>query len=170
MRKLAIAASLAAAVQLGGCAGTRGPATPPPGSLTVATVRHTAGPQPAAVWLAADALPPDAQRSDGGRALLLEVALRDGAVATVETAPLELANLVVRIESRDRRQTVVAIENRNDVALGYSLYVSPDGERFRRVPSCPVAAGGIAYERWPEAAAWIAVGAWQVADSAAPCG
>lgn len=170
MRRSVLAASLAVVVWLGGCAGARGPATPPPGSLTVATVRHTSGPQPAAAWLAAEALPPDAQRSNGTRALLLEVALRDGAVSTVETAPLELANLLVRIESRDRRQTVVAIENRNAVALGYALYVSPDGERFRRVPSCPVAAGGIAYERWPEAAAWIAVGAWQVADPTAPCG
>jgi hypothetical protein len=141
-----------------GCA-TKGPGVEvPEGALTVASVRHTAGPQPQPVWVDRAALAPDAQRSDGERALLLEVALRDGQVASTESAPLELANLVVRVETRTRRETVVAIESAVEIALAFDLYVSPDGERFRRIPSCPVDARGRSFERWPERARWIAIG------------
>ena len=141
-----------------GCA-TRGPGVEvPEGALTVASVRHTAGPQPEPVWVSRDALAPDAQRSDGERALLLEVALRDGRVVSTESAPLELANLVVRVESRTRRETVIALESAVEIALDLNLYVSPDGERFRRIPSCPVGARGRSFERWPERARWIAIG------------
>ena len=75
----------------------------------------------------------------------------------LETAPLELANLIVRIEQRDAEQTVVAIQNGTDRALVVPVFVSPDGERYRALPGCAVAAGATAYERWPERAAWIAV-------------
>lgn len=138
----------------------------PPGALTVASVRHTSAPQPAPVWVLRESLPAGAYRGDERRALLLEVALHEGQVRSVESAPLELANLRVRIEARDREQTVVAIENHTAAALAFDLFLSPDGERFRLVPSCPVAAGTTAYERWPEPARWLAIGAVRTAEGA----
>ena len=142
---------------------------PPPGTMTVATVRHTAAPQPAADWVGRSALPAPALAGAAERALLLEVTLDEGAVSNVETAPLELANLIVRIESRSKRETVVAVQNAADVALVYELYLSPDGERFRRVPTCAVAADATAYERWPEHASWIAVGTVRAAGADDAC-
>lgn len=161
-----IALVLAVSCVLAGCATSRGGVGVPPDALTVASVRHTAGPQPEPVWVDRAGLGAGAQRSDGERALLLEVTLRDGEVAATEAAPLELANLVVRIESRSRRETVVAIESAVEVALDFELYVSPDGERFRRIPSCPVGARGRSFERWPERARWIAIGAVRRAHAA----
>jgi hypothetical protein len=154
-----------------GCATSRPGVEVPDDALVVASVRHTAGPQPVGAWVARASLPADAQRSDGERALLFEVAMREGQVVSTESAPLELANLVVRVESRTRRETVVAIENAVDTALAFDLFVSPDGERFRRIPACPVDARGRSFERWPERAAWIAIGRLRAADaSAANCG
>lgn len=147
---------LACSAWLAGCAG-QAPREAPPGSLTVATVRHASGPEPAVEWLDDTALPPGAVRSDGGRAALLEVAATEGIVTNVEAAPLELANLVVRFESRDDTQSVVAVENRSDATLAYALFLSPDGRRWRRVATCAVAAGTTAYERWPGRSTWFAV-------------
>lgn len=159
MNLRSFALAFASALLVAGCATPRSGGVEVPGdALTVASVRHTAGPQPEPVWIPREALAADAQRSDGERALLLEVALRDGQVLSTESAPLELANLVVRIETRSRRETVVALESAVEVALDFNLYVSPDGERFRRIPSCPVAARGRSFERWPERARWIAIG------------
>jgi hypothetical protein len=155
-------------VGIGGCAGRGGVAEPPPDALTVATVRHTAGPQPRGAWVDWGTLAPQAQRSDGERALLLEVGLREGEVVATEPAPLELANFVVRVEARSRRETVIALESAVDVALGFELYVSADGERFRAIPSCPVPARGRSFERWPERAAWIAIARVRAAEGAFP--
>lgn len=148
---------LLATLGLAACASQRGGGAVPPEAMTVATVRHTAGPQPQAAWIERGALPADAQRSDGERALLLEARLVEGRVVALERAPLELANLIVRVESRDRRQTVIAVQNGSSEMLAYDLFVSPDGERFRAIPSCPAQPHASAYERWPERAAWIAV-------------
>jgi hypothetical protein len=165
IRPTLLALALLSAVT--GCA-TTGPGVEiPDGAMTVASVRHTAGPVPEPVWIARDSLAPDAQRSDGERALLLEVALRDGQVASMESAPLELANFVVRVESRSRRETVIALESAVEIALAFDLYVSPDGERFRHIPSCPVDARGRSFERWPERARWIAIGGVRAATGAA---
>lgn len=142
---------------LGACASRSAISEPPPDAQTVATIRHTAGPQPSGTWVDWHTLAPHAHRSDGERALLLEVGLREGQVDATEPAPLELANFVVRVESRRRRETVVALESAVDVPLDYDLYVSRDGERFRSIPNCPVAARGRSFERWPERAAWIAI-------------
>jgi hypothetical protein len=141
-----------------GCAATGGGAAVPADALTVASVRHTAGPQPEPVWIARAALPADARRSDGERALLLEVELRDDRVVRVEDAPLELANVVVRVEARTRRETVIAVQSALDRTLAFDLFVSSDGERFRAIPACPVAARSQSFERWPERVAWVAVG------------
>jgi hypothetical protein len=151
---------------LGAC-GSRGGVQVPPEALTVASVRHTAGPQPAPLWLSRAELPADAHFSDGARALLLEATLRDARVEALEGAPLELANLIVRIDARARRETVIAIENDSDATLALDLFVSPDGERFRAIPTCPVAPGGDAFERWPERAAWIALANVRVAEAGA---
>jgi hypothetical protein len=153
----AFAASIFSCAMIIGCASS-GPAVDVPAdALTVATVRHVAGPQPAAQWIARDALPTDALRGDGERALLLEATLRDERVWSLESAPLELANLIVRIDTRDPKQTVISIDNGSASRLAYDLFLSPDGERFRRVPSCPVVASGSAFERWPERMAWFAI-------------
>jgi hypothetical protein len=150
-----LAASFAAS--LPGCATRPSVGEAPPDAQVVATLRHTAGPQEAARWIDAAALPSDTLRTDDARALLIEVSLpEDGAVLT-EVAPLELANLVVRIDQRDRKQVVIGIDNASAAALAFDLYVSPDGRRFRRIPSCAVAARGRSFERWPERTAWIAV-------------
>jgi hypothetical protein len=165
MRRSLHATLLAAgSLMLTACASTPRAVAVPPGALTVASVRHTSAPQPAPVWLARESLPADTFRSDDERALLLEVALHEGQVRSVESAPLELANLRVRIDARDRRQTVVAIENDTAAALDFELFLSPDGERFRLIPSCAVAAGTTAYERWPEPARWLAIGAVRAAQ------
>ena len=153
-----------------GCA-TRPTVGEAPGDAeVVATVRHVAGPQEAAAWVDADALPSDALRTDGERAMLLEVTLpEDGSVLT-EVAPLELANFVIRIDESDRKQVVVGIDNATDAALAFDLFVSPDGKRFRRIGSCPVAARGRSFERWPQRTAWIAVaGVRRAAESDADC-
>jgi hypothetical protein len=168
MPRTALATLLAVgSLLLTACASAPRSGAVPPGALTVASVRHTAAPLPAPVWVSRDSLPADAHRSDEQRALLLEVALHEGQVRSVESAPLELANLRVRIEARDREQTVVAIENDTATALAFELYLSPDGERFRLIPSCPVAPGTTAYERWPQAARWLAIGAVRAADGTA---
>uniref|UniRef100_UPI003B3A9294 efflux RND transporter permease subunit n=1 Tax=Sphingomonas sp. TaxID=28214 RepID=UPI003B3A9294 len=49
--------------------------------------------------------------------------------------------------------------------LGFDLFVSPDGERFRAITACAVASGTDAYERWPERAAWIALANVRVAEA-----
>lgn len=159
---------LLALLGLGACASQRGGVGVPPEALTVATVRHTAGPQPQAAWIERAALPADAQRSDGERALLLEASLSEGRVVALEPAPLELANLIVRVESRDRRQTVIAVQNGSSAVLAYDLFVSPDGERFRIIPSCPAQPHASAYERWPERAAWIAVANVRAVEATPP--
>ena len=142
----------------------------PADAQVVATVRHVAGPQEAGEWIDAAALPSDALRTDGERALLLEVSLPDDGSALTEVAPLELANFVVRIDQRDRKSIVVGIDNATDAALAFDLFVSPDGSRFRRIPSCPVAARGRAFERWPQRTAWIAVaGVRRAAESGPAC-
>jgi hypothetical protein len=164
MRTNAFAMLFAAgSLLLSACATAPREGAVPPDALTVASVRHTSAPQPAPVWVSRADLPSGSLRSDDARALLLEVAVHEGQVRSVESAPLELANLRVRIDARDRRQTVVALENDSVVALDFELFLSPDGERFRRVPTCPVAAGTTAYERWPEPAPWLAVGAVRAA-------
>jgi predicted small lipoprotein YifL len=155
-------------VGIAGCASRGGVAQPPPDASTVATVRHTAGPQPQGTWVDWDTLAPQAHRSDGERALLLEVTQREGQVVAVEAAPLELANFVVRVEARSRRETVVALESAVDVGLDFDLYVSRDGERFRSIPVCSVAARGRSFERWPERAAWIAIAGVSAADGPRP--
>jgi hypothetical protein len=169
MKRILAAGVLGVVVLAAGCAGPRRGAMPPPGSMTVATVRHTSAPQPAAEWIGRGGLPAPAAVSDAERALLLEVTLAEGVVREVETAPLELANLIVRIESRSRRETVVAVQNGTGTALAYELYLSPDGERFRRVPTCAVGAQATAYERWPEHATWLAVGAVRAAGPDDAC-
>lgn len=148
---------------LAACA-SKAPGRVPPEALTVATVRHTAAPLPAPAWVSRAQLPPDTQYSDGERALLLEVDARGRGPAQVESVPLELANLVVRIDARNRTETVVAIGNGSEHTLAFDLFVSPDGERFRAITACPVAPGLDAYERWPERAAWIALANVRVAD------
>lgn len=165
MRRHVLATLLAAAsLLLTACATAPRNVVVPAGTMTVASVRHTSAPQPAPVWLSRDALPGDTHRSDDQRALLLEVAVHEAQVRSVESAPLELANLRVRIDARDRKHTVIAIENDTDVALDFELFLSPDGERFRLIPSCAVAAGTTAYERWPEPARWLAIGAVRAAQ------
>lgn len=144
-------------VLLAGCAARPTVGEAPADAQVVANVRHVAAPQEAGAWLDAGALPSDAVRTDGERALLLEVSLPDDGSVLTEVAPLELANLVVRIEERDRKQVVVGIDNATDAALAYDLFVSPDGVRYRRIATCPVAARGRAFERWPQRTAWIAV-------------
>jgi hypothetical protein len=157
MRIALLLAGLAATAALGGCATSRPGNGAPAEAVPVASVRHTAGPRPAAQWVMRDALPTTSWLSDGERAILVEVTQNDEGVTRAETAPLELANLVVRIDTRRRRETVIAIQSALAMPLAFDLYVSPDGERFRWIPSCPVAAHGTAYERWPERAAWIAL-------------
>ena len=164
--------SLLACVALlcAGCATRPTVGEAPADAQVVATVRHVAGPQEAAAWIDADALPSDALRTDGERAVLLEVTLPDDGSVLTEVAPLELANLVVRIDQRDRKSVVVGIDNATDAALAFDLYVSPDGRRFRQVRTCPVAARGRAFERWPQRTAWIAVaGVRRATDADAAC-
>ncbi len=165
-----IVSLFSASLALAACATQTKVAEAPADAEVVATVRHVAGPRPPAPWLDLAALPADAQRSDGERALLLEVGLPDdGGAPVVETAPLELANLVIRIEKREAKQSVIGIENATAAALAYELYLSPDGERFHRVPVCAVAARGPAYERFPERAAWIAVANVRRAEDPKAC-
>jgi type IV pilus biogenesis protein CpaD/CtpE len=157
-------------VLLAGCATRPTVGEAPADAEVVATVRHVAGPREAATWIDAAALPSDALRTDAERALLLEVTLPADGTAITEVAPLELANLVIRIDQRDRKSVVVGIDNATDAALAFDLFVSPDGARFRRIGSCPVAARGRAFERWPERTAWIAVaGVRRAAESDASC-
>jgi hypothetical protein len=150
-------ALLFAVSTLAGCATRPSVGEAPPDAEVVANVRHVAGPREAGEWIDAAALPSDALRTDGERALLIEVSLPDDGAVLTEVAPLELANLVVRIDERDRKQVVIGIDNATEAALAFDLYVSPDGQRFRRIESCPVAARGRSFERWPERTAWIAV-------------
>jgi len=142
---------------LAGCAAGPTPGEAPADAKLVATMRHVAGPREAAAWLEAASLPSDAQRTDGTRAVLLEVSLpEDGSVLT-EVAPLELANFVLRIDERDRKQVVVGIDNATAERLAFDLYASPDGQRFRRIPACPVEARGRGFARWPERTREVAV-------------
>lgn len=157
--------ALLIAVSLAGCAARPSGGEAPPDAEIVATVRHAAGPREAAQWIDVAALPSDALRTDGERALLIEISLPDDGSVLTEVAPLELANLVVRIDQRDRKQVVVGIDNATEAALAFDLFVSPDGQRFRRIPACPVAARGRSFERWPERAAWIAVAGVRRAES-----
>jgi hypothetical protein len=162
--------SLLVILLLAGCATRPTVGDAPADAEVVASVRHVAGPQEAGAWLDADALPSDAVRTDGERAMLLEVSLPDDGSVLTEVAPLELANLVIRIDERDRRQVVVGIDNATDAALAFDLFVSPDGKRFRRIASCAVAPRGRSFERWPERTAWIAVaGVRRAADSDPAC-
>lgn len=154
-----------AALTLAGCAAPRTVAEVPPGAEVVATVRHVAGPRPAADWIDRASLPAGTQLTDTSRALLLELRVEGEGAAALQPAPLELANLIVRIESVDPEQTVIAIQNLTDAALAFDLLASPDGRRFRRLPACPVPAGQVAYERWPEPMRWIAIGSVRVAGT-----
>ena len=160
----------AASLLLAACATRPTPGEAPADAEVVATVRHVAGPQEAAAWIDADSLPSDALRTDGERAMLLEVTLPEDGSTLTQVAPLELANLVIRIDQRDRKSVVVGIDNATDAALAFDLFVSPDGKRFRPIRACPVAARGRAFERWPERTAWIAVaGVRRATESDAAC-
>jgi hypothetical protein len=145
---------------LGACAAPRaidGPVDVPADAVPVASVRPVASPH-APNWLTVAQLPPDAIRGSGARALLLEVTRgADGAIASVESAPLELANLIVRVSTNGPRNVGVVLESSLDAALKLDLFVSPDGERFRYASSCPVIAGGSAYEMFAEPVVAVAV-------------
>jgi len=159
-----------AAALLAGCAMGPTPGEAPEDAERGVTMRHVSGPQAAGAWLDAANLPSDAQRTDGTRAVLLEVSLpEDGSVLT-EIAPLELANFVLRIDERDRRQVVVGIDNATAERLAFDLYASPDGRRFRRIPACPVEARGRGFARWPERTREVAVaGVRRATESDAAC-
>lgn len=159
---------LVPALLLAGCATRPTVGEAPADAQVVAEMRYASGPQAAGAWIDAAALPSDALRTDGERALLLEVSLPDDGTVLTEVAPLELANLVVRIDERDRKQVVIGIDNATGAALAFDLFVSPDGERFRRIETCPVAPRGRAFVRWPERTAWIAVAGVRRADGN-PC-
>jgi hypothetical protein len=148
---------------LAACAGPRARGDIPADAEPVASVRPAPGPQPL-TWRARDELPDDAVVGNDVRALLLEVTLRDGAVHTVETAPLELANLIVRVVSSDVRRSSISLDSTLDRALKLELFVSPDGQRFRAVSSCPIIANGSAYEMFAEPVAAMAVARIRVAD------
>lgn len=156
------------ALVLAGCASRPAVEGVPPDAEPVASVRPPSGPA-AFEWIAASALPPDAQRGDRSRALLLEVVQRDGSVQSTEIAPLELANLIVRIGDVDSRRYRVSLESTLDRDLKLDLYVSPDGERFRYASSCPIVAGGSALESFAEPLSWVAVARVRFADAAGRC-
>ena len=99
----------------------------PENAQTVADVRHTPGPLPAGDWIERAALPEDALARPAGEALLLEVEVREGALRRVESAPLDLANLIVRIEQAGADASVIAIENRSGAVLGLELFASREG-------------------------------------------
>ena len=171
MMQVRSVALLLASALLAACAVPRAidaTTTIPPDAVPVASVRPVASPQ-AATWLAVAELPAGALRARADRAVLLEVSREDGgAVGSVEPAPLELANLIVRVTRNAPRDVGIALESSLDASVKLDLFVSPDGERFRYISSCPVIAGGSAYEKLAEPVAWVAVARVRLADPGEP--
>jgi hypothetical protein len=158
---------LLSSVLLGACAAPRaidGALDVPADAVPVASVRPAASPH-APNWLSVAQLPDGAIRGSSERALLLEVTRGgDGAIASVESAPLELANLIVRVSAKGPRNVGVVLESSLDATLKLDLFVSPDGERFKYASSCPVIAGGSAYEMFAERVVAVAVARVRATD------
>lgn len=96
-------------------------------------------------WLWREQLPADAVTGAGAPALTAAIGA-DGALASVPAAE---ATIVLSRLTSGPEGTTISLANQTATALKFTLFVSPDGERWTASDSCPVEAGGVAFESWP---------------------
>lgn len=96
-------------------------------------------------WLWREQLPADAVTGAGEPALTAAIGA-NGALASVPAAE---ARIVLSRLTAGAEGTTISLANQTGDTLKFALFVSPDGERWTATDSCPVEAGGVAFESWP---------------------